>query len=117
MSIYSIPAAKNRCLAIRGADPFPTLIVLGPCPKYGLAVVTLARLTKSLRSVRNRHGARPATRQKGVVYRRCLTRHVWFPVLDYEIMAAWLHQKLDQDGDVGLLSSGKDCWRDFTKVN
>jgi len=38
------------------------------------------------------------------------------PGLDYEIMAAWLHQKLDQDGGVGLLNSGNDCWRFSTKT-
>ncbi|MGO9585813.1 MAG: hypothetical protein ACLP2Y_06445 [Limisphaerales bacterium] len=27
-----------------------------------------------------------------------LTEYVWFPALDYEIVAAWIHQKLDQDG-------------------
>jgi hypothetical protein len=30
-------------------------------------------------------------------------------VLVYEIMAAWIHQKLDQDGGVGLLNSGNGC--------
>jgi hypothetical protein len=38
-------------------------------------------------------------------------------VLGYEIMAAWIHQKLEQDGDGGLLNSGNDCWRGFTKAN
>jgi len=37
--------------------------------------------------------------------------------LSYEIMAAWIHQKLDQDAGVGFLNSGSDCWPDFTKAN
>jgi len=37
-------------------------------------------------------------------------------VLDYEIMAGWIHQKLDWDGGAGLVSSGKDCWRDSTSA-
>jgi hypothetical protein len=28
-----------------------------------------------------------------------------------------MHQKLDQDGGVGLLNSGSDCWQSFTKAN
>jgi hypothetical protein len=32
-------------------------------------------------------------------------------------MAAWILQKLDQDGGVGLLNSGNDCWHVSTKVN
>src|ERR1035437_1694396 len=30
---------------------------------------------------------------------------------EYETRLAWIHQKLDQDGDVGLLNSNNDCWR------
>jgi hypothetical protein len=32
-------------------------------------------------------------------------------------MVAWKKQKLVLDGGVGLVSSGKDCWRVSTKVN
>jgi hypothetical protein len=46
----------------------------------------------------------------------CLSRHVWFLALDYETMAAWIHQKLDQAGGVGPLNSGSDGWRVSTKA-
>jgi len=32
-------------------------------------------------------------------------------------MAAWILQKLDQEGGVGLLNSGNDCWQKSTKAN
>jgi hypothetical protein len=32
-------------------------------------------------------------------------------------MSAWIHQKLDQDGGVGPLTSGNDFWRGFIKAN
>jgi hypothetical protein len=46
-----------------------------------------------------------------------LSGHIWFPVLDYEIMAGCILQNLEQDGGVGLPNSGNDYWRVSTKVN
>jgi hypothetical protein len=52
-----------------------------------------------------------------MVARMRLTLHVWFSALGSEIMAAWLHQKLDQAGGGELLNSGSDYWHDSTKAN
>ena len=30
-------------------------------------------------------------------------------------MVAWMHQKLDQDGGIGLLNSGNGFWLTFIK--
>jgi hypothetical protein len=32
-------------------------------------------------------------------------------------MVAWMHQKLNQDGGIGLPNSGNDCWHVSTKAN
>ena len=37
-----------------------------------------------------------------------LTEYAQFPALSYEIMAAWILQKLYLFADAGLLSSGND---------
>jgi len=34
-----------------------------------------------------------------------------------EIMAAWIHEELDQGGGVGLLNSGNDCWHKYIERN